>query len=326
MGKGRGLDYNLGRGSRFIMGAYGPIGSKDRGAHADEMVARGEDPGFMDAWKGKKGRADDEARWLLEDQVAAKTARADEIQTELDAMGRPIMDAQVQTQQEVVDQARRYAQEGMPEAQRQLAQDNIASSQAAALGGASSLGAGLRALPAAQTTTAQSYRNLNAQDAMMAQANQGQYLGAVTNLGIAKGNAEQYNELLPYQEKVSEMQALRGVSEQNQWTMTQMEIDNAIYQNQQVMDWTALGLKGADTAVKAAAAGSDIRLKDNISHTGHSESGIPTYTWTYKGSDIKFKGTMAQDLLETHPHAVVVMDNGFYGVDYSQIDVKFELA
>ena len=204
-------------------------------------------------FRSKKGRADDKAKWFLEDQAAAKADRANEIQTELDAMGRPIMDAQVQTQQEVVDQARRYAQEGMPEAQRQLAQDNIASSQAAALGGASSLGAGLRALPQAQTTTAQAYRNLNAQDAMMAQANQGQYLGALTNLGTAKGNAEQYNELLPYQEKVSEMQALRGVSEQNLWTMTQMEIDEAIYQQQMAMDIAALGVEGAGTIAKAGA-------------------------------------------------------------------------
>ena len=32
-------------------------------------------------------------------------------------------------------------------------------------------------------------------------------------------------------------------------------------------------------------------------------------------------GTMAQDLLETHPTAVITGDDGFYRVNYDQIDV-----
>ena len=37
--------------------------------------------------------------------------------------------------------------------------------------------------------------------------------------------------------------------------------------------------------------------------------------------DAAIMGTMAQDLLETHPTAVITGDDGFYRVNYDQIDV-----
>ena len=67
---------------------------------------------------------------------------------------------------------------------------------------------------------------------------------------------------------------------------------------------------------------SDIRLKENIEHTGYSESGIPMYNFSYKGSNKKWSGTMAQDLINLGRNdAVDVMDNGYYGVYYDMIDV-----
>ena len=77
-----------------------------------------------------------------------------------------------------------------------------------------------------------------------------------------------------------------------------------------------------DLGVKAAMMGSDIRLKENIEHTGYSESGIPMYNFSYKGSNKKWSGTMAQDLINLgRNNAVDVMDNGYYGVYYDMIDV-----
>jgi len=77
-----------------------------------------------------------------------------------------------------------------------------------------------------------------------------------------------------------------------------------------------------DLGAKAAMMGSDIRLKENIEHTGYSESGIPMYNFSYKGSDKKWSGTMAQDLINLgRSNAVDVMDNGYYGVYYDMIDV-----
>jgi hypothetical protein len=78
------------------------------------------------------------------------------------------------------------------------------------------------------------------------------------------------------------------------------------------------------SAVSAAIPlmASDIRLKENIIHTNTSESGIPIYMFNYKGGDRLWSGTMAQDLLNLgREDAVEIMDNGYYGVDYSKIDV-----
>ena len=77
------------------------------------------------------------------------------------------------------------------------------------------------------------------------------------------------------------------------------------------------------TAVASKAIGfSDIRLKENITHTGVSKSGIPIYTFNYKNDKQLWSGTMAQDLLELgREDAVTMMDNGYYGVYYDMIDV-----
>lgn len=74
----------------------------------------------------------------------------------------------------------------------------------------------------------------------------------------------------------------------------------------------------------AMAAGSDIRIKEDIVHTGESPSGIPMYEFNYIGDSRRYRGTMAQDLLDTHPQAVTIGSNGYYAVYYDQIDVPFE--
>ena len=75
------------------------------------------------------------------------------------------------------------------------------------------------------------------------------------------------------------------------------------------------------------ASKSDRRLKTNIEMIGHSPSNIPIYTFNYKTDlTIRYKGVMAQDLLEmgiTEP--VTMGDDGFYGVDYNKIDVDMEI-
>ena len=67
---------------------------------------------------------------------------------------------------------------------------------------------------------------------------------------------------------------------------------------------------------------SDIRLKENITRTGISNSGIPIYTFNYKNDSQLWSGAMAQDLIELgRGDAVATMDNGYYGVYYDMIDV-----
>jgi len=79
------------------------------------------------------------------------------------------------------------------------------------------------------------------------------------------------------------------------------------------------------TGVAAAVAGSDLRLKKNISKVGKSADGHNIYTFEYIDKD-KFghglyRGVIAQEL---KPHGVKMYEDGYYRVNYNTIDVNFE--
>jgi hypothetical protein len=69
---------------------------------------------------------------------------------------------------------------------------------------------------------------------------------------------------------------------------------------------------------------SDIRLKDNIIHIG-TDKGYNIYSWDWNrealelGVDTPTYGVMAQEVLETNPDAVELMDNGYYAVNYGEL-------
>ena len=67
---------------------------------------------------------------------------------------------------------------------------------------------------------------------------------------------------------------------------------------------------------------SDIRLKENITKTGVSPSGIPIYEFNYIVNSARYSGAMAQDLLGTEH--VSLHDSGFYVVNYDGIDVDMK--
>lgn len=82
-------------------------------------------------------------------------------------------------------------------------------------------------------------------------------------------------------------------------------------------------MKGAEIAAQVASP-SDIRLKTSIRTAGTSPSGIPLYTFAYRDDDAtRYHGVMAQDLLKTHPQAVVTDERGYYRVYYGLIDADF---
>lgn len=78
---------------------------------------------------------------------------------------------------------------------------------------------------------------------------------------------------------------------------------------------------GAAASIGAAAV-SDTRLKENIKLVGQSDSGINIYEFNYIGGHGKFRGVLAQELLTTHPEAVIKDDDGYYKVNYDLIDVE----
>ena len=73
---------------------------------------------------------------------------------------------------------------------------------------------------------------------------------------------------------------------------------------------------------------SDIRLKHQIHSLGLSKDGFKLYQFTYlddkSGQD--YVGVMAQDLIETHPEALVALESGYYGVRYDLLGLKMVTA
>ena len=71
---------------------------------------------------------------------------------------------------------------------------------------------------------------------------------------------------------------------------------------------------------------SDIQLKENITLIGKSGKGLPIYEFNYKGDrNQRYQGVMAQDLLTTdYANSVITGSDGFYRVDYRDLDVTFK--
>lgn len=92
-------------------------------------------------------------------------------------------------------------------------------------------------------------------------------------------------------------------------------------QNQALMS----GLFGLGSAALGGWAGSgfktsDARAKENIKRVGKTDSGLPIYTYSYKGNGgLMEMGVMAQDMLEHNPGAVAVTDSGMMAVDYGEV-------
>ena len=81
----------------------------------------------------------------------------------------------------------------------------------------------------------------------------------------------------------------------------------------------------APTGQQYGPMASDIRLKENIEEVGVSPQGYKIYEFNYKGGDVRFRGAMAQDVVQKNPMAVGI-DQNYLTVDYSKIDVDMEVV
>ena len=73
------------------------------------------------------------------------------------------------------------------------------------------------------------------------------------------------------------------------------------------------------------AFSSDRKLKENIKQVGVSPQGYKIYEFNYIGGDVRFRGAMAQDVLQKNPMAVGI-DQNHLTVDYRKIDVAMEVV
>ena len=69
---------------------------------------------------------------------------------------------------------------------------------------------------------------------------------------------------------------------------------------------------------------SDRRLKQNILPAGFSRKGYPIYHFQYKDCPGWFEGTIAQSILPLRPSAVTMGKDGYWRVDYSQLDIELK--
>lgn len=75
------------------------------------------------------------------------------------------------------------------------------------------------------------------------------------------------------------------------------------------------------SAASIAAAGSDERLKTNITPVGKNRDGLTVYQYMYKDGSGPFIGVMAQEVAEVKPEALGPVVNGYMTVDYSKVDI-----
>jgi hypothetical protein len=75
-----------------------------------------------------------------------------------------------------------------------------------------------------------------------------------------------------------------------------------------------------------ASALSDRRLKTNIVHFETLENGLRIVEFSYLGFTNRWRGLIAQDVLQTHPDAVVEDENGNLTVDYDGLNVSLQAA
>ena len=209
------------------------------------------------------------------------------------------------------------------EFQKEQSQQNAANILASMKGAAGGSGvAGLAQVLANQGAkqAQQSAADIGRQE----QANQARARGEAGRLQQLDVEGEQKRDLLEREgERMVEQYDMDKQTKMMDYAMSRKEaadtdIDNANAQRDQFISGAITGVGGAML--------SDIRLKENITKTGVSESGIPIYTFSYKNENQVWSGTIAQDLIKMgREDAVTITDNGYYAVYYDMIDVDMEI-
>lgn len=136
---------------------------------------------------------------------------------------------------------------------------------------------------------------------------------------------------------------------EDQARQAQLTADFTKWQSQDMEPWTRLGLLQSAAAGSAGNYGtntqtttqpfnalqgigalgslftkSDARLKIGIIPIG-VRNGHTIYEWSYIGSTMRYRGVMAQDVIDIDPQAVT-LQGGYYAVDYGRLGFEMEAA
>lgn len=235
----------------------------------------------------------------------------------------------------------KYLQEGNPYYRDRLANE-IADSNSmiqSQFSGSGRYGSGANTNALAKNTQNMLLAGLES-DYNRAQANQ---LAATQQIDSSRNSLFQ-NQLAGQQALINAGQ-LEDANKQAQLTA-----DFTKWQSEDMAPWTRLGLLQSAAAGAAGNYGtntqtqtqpfnalqgigalgslftkSDARLKDNIVPVG-VENGFTVYEWNYCGNNVRYRGVMAQEVIEKDPSAVTITADGFFAVDYGRIGVEFRRA
>lgn len=136
---------------------------------------------------------------------------------------------------------------------------------------------------------------------------------------------------------------------EDQARQAQLTADFTKWQSQDMEPWTRLGLLQSAAAGSAGNYGtntqtttqpfnalqgigalgslftkSDARAKNDIVPVGVL-NGHTIYEWRYIGSSVKYRGVMAQDVIDIDPLAVTIQ-GGYYAVNYARLGFEMEAA
>jgi hypothetical protein len=82
---------------------------------------------------------------------------------------------------------------------------------------------------------------------------------------------------------------------------------------------------GIATAMKGIGFMSDIRLKENIEPAGTDKiTGLNLYDFNYKWGGKRFRGVMAQEVMDLYPEAVYTSGAGWLGVYYDMLGIEMK--
>lgn len=152
------------------------------------------------------------------------------------------------------------------------------------------------------------------------------------------------------QGRIGSQQAVVNAGQlEDQARQSQLTADFTKWQSEDMEPWTRLGLLQSAAAGSAGNYGtntqtttqpfnalqgigalgslftkSDARLKANIVPIG-VKNGYTIYEWRYIGSSVRYRGVMAQDVIEIDPQAVT-LQGGYYAVDYGRLGFEMEAA
>ena len=230
----------------------------------------------------------------------------------------------------------KLAESGLSQAEKDLATGQFAKSQNFAQQNAVNQGGGNLApyINTVLNSNANDFSvNLAAKDAEAKRQNAQLALSYLNNLGQG---AEQFNRAsnLNFEKQTMAEQAL-GQAKQDFFynrDRNRMALINtgASLLGQQINAGAQMGvaainqMPSVSDVASIAKLASDIRLKENINFE-RQEKGLNIYSFNYKtDKDKRYEGVMAQEVIETHPEAVIIDEDGYYKVFYSMLGIEMK--